>query len=158
MPELARRWMESGQVETFERIVREEATAWQAIAADRLEGFELKAHPASFHTWLTLPEPWRPTDFAREAERQGVIVTPAEAFAIGRDTVPFAVRLSLTGPMTRDDLVAGLDIVARLARNTPSALSIVIQDRRTVRRPLSGLSLPVPKRPCRAVRNRRVRP
>jgi len=126
MTEVARRFIVDGTVATFEKIVREEAMARQTIARERLSGLDLHSHPAGFHIWVTLPEPWRPGDFARECERQGVIVTPAEAFAIGRDTVPFAVRLSLTGPINRDDLLAGLDTVAALAHQVPPALSPVM--------------------------------
>ncbi len=126
MTELARRWMESGDVAAFEATVRKEAAARQAIARKQLEGLEFSAHPNGFHIWLTLPEPWRPTDFARAAERQGLIVTPAESFAIGRDTVPFAVRLSVTGPMTYEDLKTGLDIVATMARDAPPSIGVVV--------------------------------
>src|SRR5690606_8823028 len=113
------RWMEEGRVAHCEKAVREEAVARQEIAAERLAGCELQAHPASFHSWLTLPDPWRPAEFARAAEARGVMVTPAESFAIGRDPAPFAVRLSLTGAMTRDDLVAGLDALAGLVSAPP---------------------------------------
>jgi len=106
--------------------VRKEAAARQALARKHLEGLEFSAHPNGFHIWLTLPEPWRPTDFARAAERQGLIVTPAESFAIGRDTVPFAVRLSVTGPMTYEDLKTGLDIVATMARDAPPSIGVVV--------------------------------
>ena len=119
MSELARRWMEDGRVALSEAAVRQEATARQALAAERLGRWELTAHPASFHTWLTLPDPWRPSEFARAAEARGVMVTPAESFAIGRDPAPFAVRLSLTGAMTRDDLQAGLDALAGLLDSAP---------------------------------------
>ena len=126
MTELARRWMESGDVALFEATVREEARTRQALARKHLKGLEFNAHPNGFHIWLTLPEPWRPTDFARAAERQGLIVTPAESFAIGRDTVPFAVRLSITGPMTHEDLITGLDLVANMARDAPPSIGVVV--------------------------------
>jgi len=126
MAELARRWMADGRIAACGEAVRREAQARQAMAAERLAGHELGAHPASFHTWLTLPDPWRPADFARAAEARGVMVTPAESFAIGRDPAPFAVRLSLTGAMTRDDLAAGLDAVAGLLASPPEPYRAVI--------------------------------
>lgn len=126
MTELARRWMEGGAVPRFEAIVREETATRQAIARNHLAGLDYDAHPNGFHIWLTLPEPWRPTDFARAAERQGVVVTPAESFAIGRDTVPFAVRLSLTGPLTHEDLASGLDLIAGLTRDVPPSMGVVV--------------------------------
>ncbi len=55
-----------------------------------------------------------------------MVLTPAESFAIGRDTVPFAVRLSLTGPMTHEDLASGLDMVANLTRDVPPSIGVVV--------------------------------
>ena len=75
MTELAKRWINSGMVATFEKIVRDEACARQKIAKERLAGLEIQSHPAGFHVWVTLPEPWRSSDFSREAEKRGVIVT-----------------------------------------------------------------------------------
>lgn len=126
MSELARRWMEEGRVAESEKAVRQEAQARQAIAARRLARWETRAHPAAFHTWLTLPDPWRPTEFARAAEARGVMVSPAESFAIGRDPAPFAVRISLTGAMTRDDLSSGLDTLVGLLNGAPVLYSAVV--------------------------------
>lgn len=126
MSELARRWMEGGQVAASEKAVREEAMARQVIAAERLASWECHAHPAAFHTWLTLPDPWRPADFARAAESHGVMVTPAESFANGRDPAPFAVRLSLTGAMTREDLSTGLDTITGLLESAPVPYRAVV--------------------------------
>jgi len=126
MSELARRWMEEGRVAASEKAVREEAMARQVMAAKRLAAWEPEGHPAAFHAWLTLPDPWRPSDFARAAEGRGVMVTPAESFAIGRDPAPYAVRLSLTGAMTRDDLAAGLDTLADLLDSAPVPYRAVV--------------------------------
>ncbi len=126
MTECARRWMIDDRIAWSESLVRKEAMARQALAAERLVGHELQAHPASFHTWITLPDPWRPADFARAAEARGVLVTPAESFAIGRDPAPFAVRASLTGAMTRDDLAAGLDALAGLLESRPAPYRAVV--------------------------------
>jgi DNA-binding transcriptional MocR family regulator len=111
--------MASGRIAACEEAVRMEARRRQALAAERLAGLEMRANPDSFHVWLTLPDPWRPTEFARAAEARGVTVTPAESFAIGRDPAPFAARLSLTGARTHEDLARGLDVIAELARLPP---------------------------------------
>ena len=126
MSELARRWMEEGRVAESEKAVRAEAQARQVMAAARLAPWETRAHPAAFHTWLTLPDPWRPTEFSRAAESRGVMVSPAESFAIGRDPAPFAVRISLTGAMTRDDLTSGLDTLVGLLDGPPVPYSAVV--------------------------------
>ena len=54
------------------------------------------------------------------------MVTPAESFANGRDPAPFAVRLSLTGAMTREDLSTGLDTITGLLDSAPVPYRVVV--------------------------------
>ncbi|HEX2187502.1 MAG TPA: hypothetical protein VHG51_01330, partial [Longimicrobiaceae bacterium] len=57
------------------------------------------------------------SDFALAAARRGVLVTPGEAFATDRGTGAGAVRVSLTGTDTREELRAGLEALAALLRD-----------------------------------------
>ena len=66
------------------------------------------------HLWLQLPEPWRANDFATEARRRHVAVTPAESFAVGRNSTPHAVRICFGMPRTRDELQAGLETISKM--------------------------------------------
>ena len=45
-----------------------------------------------------------------------MLVTPAEAFGIGREQTPHAVRICVGAARSRETLARGLDTVAALAR------------------------------------------
>jgi len=119
MAEIASRLVRSGEAQRLAEAQRAEAIARQAMAVERLAGFELATHPASFHVWLTLPEPWRREEFAGQARRRGVGVASAEAFAVGRAPVPHAVRLAPVAARDRPSLDRALVTIANLLREPP---------------------------------------
>ena len=84
-----------------------------------LEGYRVACPPGSLHVWLHLPEPWRSADFAAEARRRGVGVTPAEAFAVGRSSLTHAVRICHGVPASREILDRALAVVTQLLQETP---------------------------------------
>jgi DNA-binding transcriptional MocR family regulator len=51
-----------------------------------------------------------------EMRARGVVVSPPEAFVVGRAPVPHAVRLCLGAPRTRADLDRALTAVAEALR------------------------------------------
>jgi DNA-binding transcriptional MocR family regulator len=125
MAELASQWIGDGTAERLATQFRLEARARQQIARSLLEGLSFQAAPAAFHLWLALPEHWSPTHFATESRRRGVVVTPAELFAISQPA-PRAVRLCLSAARDRDELRRALTVVADLARAKPELpMSIV---------------------------------
>jgi DNA-binding transcriptional MocR family regulator len=118
MVDLASRWIADGTGDRLATQYRNEAAARQTIARDMLRDFAYAAYPSGFQGWLTLPEHWAPAHFAAEARQRGVVLTPAEAFAVGKP-VPRAVRLCLAAARSRDELRRALTIVADLARAAP---------------------------------------
>ena len=126
MLEIASRWIEDETVRGLVAERRREAARRQARATSRLSGLSLLTHPESYHLWLRLPEPWRADEFAAQARGRGVLVTPAEVFAVGRSSAPHAVRLCLAAARSDDDLERGLDVVAELARSGPGPTAAVI--------------------------------
>jgi DNA-binding transcriptional MocR family regulator len=92
---------------------RADAMARQRLVAERLD---VRADPRSYHCWWELPPPWRADTFAAAAAREGIAVTPAAVFAVGK--APNAVRLALASPPL-DRLTAALDVLADIARATP---------------------------------------
>lgn len=119
MGEIAARLIRSGEAARLADAQRAEAKARQALAAARLAGFEFSTHPAAFHLWLTLPEPWRREEFTAQARQRRVGVAPAEAFAVGRAPVPHAVRLGLSAARDRAQLDRALAVIAELLREPP---------------------------------------
>jgi DNA-binding transcriptional MocR family regulator len=85
-----------------------------------LAGQKISAQPEAFHLWLELPEPWRREMFSAEARDRGVGVGSAEIFAVGRGSVPHAVRLCLQASASAAEVERGLDIVAGMLSERPS--------------------------------------
>ena len=112
--EVASRWIEDGTGMKILEGRRSEAVARLVIADRILDGHDISGAPGRIHVWLKLPEPWRANEFAAEARRRKVVVTPAETFAVGRTNPPHAVRICLGMPRTRQTLIAGLEILADL--------------------------------------------
>jgi DNA-binding transcriptional MocR family regulator len=123
---VASAWIRDGTADAILRARRGEARERQALARERLAGADVQAHPEAYYVWLCLPEPWRSDGFAAEAQARGVLVTPSEAFAVGRGAAPHAVRLCLGAARRRESLTRGLDRVAELLRGGTSAGAAVV--------------------------------
>ena len=93
---------------------KEELRRRQAIARTMLARFDLQSSETSTHAWLHLPEPWRASAFARSGRQRGVGMLPADAFTIGREPAPHAVRINLAAARSQTDLRRALGIVAEL--------------------------------------------
>ncbi len=117
--EIAARWIEDGTADEMLQAHRREADARLALAHEILGPWSPLGPPGAISIWLTLPEPWRSADFAAEAQRRSVIVTPAEACTVGRQTVTHAVKISLGPPRTRARLKEGLKRLAAILRAGP---------------------------------------
>jgi DNA-binding transcriptional MocR family regulator len=124
--EIAAGWIESGIAARVADEKREEARARQTIARRVLGPAAGPSDPASCHVWLTLPEPWRASDFVGRAHQSGVAVTASEAFVIGRAAAPHAVRVCLSTPRTRMELESGLHVLARLMRAAPATVPTLV--------------------------------
>lgn len=118
--ELASRWIEDGTADEILAARRREAAARRALALEILGRWTPQASPGAVMLWLPLPEPWRSSDFAAEAQRRGVVVTPAEVCAVGRHTVAHAVKVSLGPPRDRAELEEGLRRIAAVLEDGPS--------------------------------------
>ena len=116
MAALASSWIRDGTADAIVADRRREAVARQALLRTRLAGAEYDAHPFGYYAWLRLPEPWRSDGFVAEMRARGVVVSPPEAFVVGRAPVPHAVRLCLGAPRTRADLDRALTAVAEALR------------------------------------------
>jgi DNA-binding transcriptional MocR family regulator len=116
--EATTRWMADGIVAEIQRAKRADAARRQALVAQRLAGFTVRADPAAYHCWWELPASWRAETFVAAAARRGIAVTPAAAYAAGTGHAPSAVRLALATPPL-DTLAAALDVLAGLGRGAP---------------------------------------
>ena len=121
MAALASSWIRDGTADAIVAERRGEAAARQSLVRERLAEARFDAHPFGYYVWLHLPEPWRSDTFADELRARGVVVSPPEAFVVGRAPVPHAVRLCLGAPRTREDLDRGLTAVAEALRGAREA-------------------------------------
>lgn len=112
--EIARLWIEGGMGDRLAAERLADAHARQALAARYLAGQRITTKPSSFHLWLQLPEPWRASEFVALARRRGVLVTAPEAFVVGREEAPHAVRVCLSAVSTIERLETALGILSGL--------------------------------------------
>ncbi|GAS93818.1 transcriptional regulator [Mycolicibacterium canariasense] len=91
---IATRWLEDGTVAHLEAEKRADATLRQTIARDTLKPLSQLTHPASYFTWLPLPESARADRIAATLATQRISVSTAEPFAITTNP-PQALRLAL---------------------------------------------------------------
>lgn len=125
MARIASRWIEDGTADRLVAEKRAETGRRQALARRILTGQRYRTAPEAAHLWLELPEPWQAETFAAAARRRGVGVTPAAAFAAGRQ-VPRAVRICIGTPPSLAALERGLTRLAELLAAAPEAyLSVV---------------------------------
>jgi len=118
--EIATRWVLDGSAERILKSRQRESAARRELALDILGKWQPACPPGSIYLWMTLPEPWRSADFALEAQRRGVAVTPAEVCAIGRQTMEYGVKVCLGPPRDRAELADGLQRLATLIESAPA--------------------------------------
>lgn len=109
----AQRMMSDGTIAELAKSKRLDAHRRQALAAERLAGFEVQANRNCYHLWLTLPAHWRSQSFAAAAARRDIALTPSSTFAVTPGHAPNAVRLALATP-SMEQLDLGLHTLAAL--------------------------------------------
>lgn len=109
----AQRMMSDGTIAQLAKSKRLDARARQALAAERLAGFEVQANRNCYHLWLTLPAHWRSQSFVAAAARRDIALTPSSTFAATPGHAPNAVRLALATP-SMEQLDFGLHTLTAL--------------------------------------------
>ena len=124
--EIVSRWLVDGTADGIVAWHRDEAAARQILARQYLGRFHYTTHPAAYHVWLELPDPWRSGQFVSQARQRGVLIVPAETFVVGRNPAPHAVRVSLGGLDDRRAVERGLRILATLLAERPSLEQVAV--------------------------------
>jgi DNA-binding transcriptional MocR family regulator len=107
-------WIEDGVIAKLEIARRADFRTRRALAESILGDAIAPAHPAAPFCWVTMPAGRRADDGARSLADRGVLVSTAEAFAIGPPSQ--AVRLALATP-TLDALRSALALVEHELRS-----------------------------------------
>lgn len=124
---LAAELIRSGDARRISDAVRIETDARAQILRETLDApaGSLRTSPGSSVGWLTLPEPWRASDFVSLAEGVKVLITPAEVFAVGRAPAPHAVRIAFGNAPSVSEIEAGAAILRDLLRRDPTPVDAV---------------------------------
>ncbi len=109
--EIVARLIETGKSEAILKDKRAEAQKRNIVALKKLAQYDVASRPFGFFQWLKLPDGWQGRDFEMCAREAGVQVFCAEKFAVGSYQLPSAIRISLSGPDTIEELERGLDIL-----------------------------------------------
>lgn len=121
---LATQWILDGSAGGLMEGIRNEARLRHRMARDILAG-RYSGAGDGLHVWLELPAYWNSSQLAHAADREGIAVTPAEAFATGSASVN-AIRISLGSIKDRGRLQAGLQRLSQLLARRPEAFSTAV--------------------------------
>ncbi len=94
------------------------------IVANRLGRHDLCWQAGLPFVWLRLPNGWRASSFTRMAEDAGVLLRPADQYAMVHGRAPNAVRLAIAGDIARSELERGANALARLLVNPPTDMAV----------------------------------
>ena len=115
MTELGAQLVNSGEADTIRAKVRAEVTAREAIARSTFAGMDFASQPLSPFLWMKLPDPWLSGTFKSAALNESVLIDDEDEFKPGRsDQVFHRVRLGITVPTTREELVQAFSTLRRL--------------------------------------------
>jgi DNA-binding transcriptional MocR family regulator len=118
---LATRWILDGTADALLAAVRQESTERQRLAAAILPG-GFRTHPAAFHLWLQLPDPWTRSAFVGHMRATGIGIVASDAFAADGPP-PEAVRVCLGGPADRATVRTALEFMAHALAEAPEHAS-----------------------------------
>jgi DNA-binding transcriptional MocR family regulator len=114
----------TGAAETIRTRVKAEFATRLQVMVNRLGAFDLRWQPGVPFVWLHMPQGWRASAFTRAAEAEGVLVRPADEYALVGGRAPNAVRLAVAGNLPRETFDDAVEKLARLLRNPPAGLSV----------------------------------
>ncbi|SHK83920.1 PLP-dependent aminotransferase family protein [Desulforamulus aeronauticus] len=124
--EMVTKLIETGKSEAVLKDKRAEAHKRNELARKKLSQYTVLSRPYGFFQWLILPDGWQGRDFEICAREAGVQVFCAEKFAVGSCRFPPAIRISLSGPDTIEELEKGLDILKGLLLKGHEHQTIII--------------------------------
>lgn len=105
--DLVCRWLSNGAMQQVDEDIALELSARHRILQSVFPERQTCAIPG-FNCWITLPEHCPASELKQQLAEDGVFVRDAAFFRVGSYPLPNAIRISLTGPLSRDDLKQGL--------------------------------------------------
>ncbi len=118
--EVTSRLILDGEAEALIKAQRANAVSRQRLARSALKVHQTIADTHGLHLWLTLPKGWQAEAFRLVAEKNGVLVSEARAFAVDQSQAPEeAIRLCLSHEPDPERVWRGLNTVSRLLETPP---------------------------------------
>ncbi|WP_028225475.1 aminotransferase-like domain-containing protein [Paraburkholderia ferrariae] len=102
--------------------VRAEARLRMSISESAFAEFRDLAHVGPLFIWLKLPAYWHRAQFVEAARTRGVIVSPADIFAVDGERSENAIRIATGSAPNQSRLFDALQIIADIV-SAPGALS-----------------------------------
>ena len=124
--ELVTRLIKSGKADTILNNKREEARKRNRLAKKYLSEYDVASRDCGFFQWLLLPDKWQGREFELTLHQAGVQVFCAEKFVVGSSPFPSAIRISLSGPDTKEELERGLMIIKDLLKKGYQDQTIIL--------------------------------
>jgi DNA-binding transcriptional MocR family regulator len=116
---IATRWIEDGTADAILAFVRDEARARQRLAREILDEGSFRGDPLAFNIWMPLPPEWTRSAFVGQMRGTGIGVVASDMFIADSSPPPETVRLSLGGPISRENLRKVLTFVAHSLAQAP---------------------------------------
>lgn len=117
--EIVTRLMQSGEAARLRDAAQEVISARLAMAVEALSGQDISWQPGLSFLYLRLPVGWRASTFTRMAEDEGVLVRPADQYALVDGQAPNGVRIALAAGISEARFAGALARLARLLANPP---------------------------------------
>jgi DNA-binding transcriptional MocR family regulator len=114
----------SGAAYEIRSRVQTEFSERLQILVNHLGAFDLAWQPGVPFVWLRLPIGWRASGFVRAAEANGVLVRSADEYALVTGRAPNAVRIAISGAISRADFQGAMTTLAGLLARPPADLSV----------------------------------
>ncbi len=124
--EIVCRWIREGRTDVMLAERRAIDERRRQISLRELDGMDVDLPKGSLSAWLHLPDPWHASQFVSAAERDGVVLSAAHAFSIGRSRPPFAVRVCMGPPRTDERLVEALRRLKRILKEEDPTQSLAV--------------------------------
>ncbi len=110
---LVSRLIDDGELARIIRAKRADAARRQRLAREILQGLTVRAHPASYHLWLSLGPDRSADEICASLARDGIDTAPGRIFTPETACPPNALRLALGQERDETKLLAALREVAR---------------------------------------------
>ena len=116
--------LRSGAAREIRERVREANRSGVALAREAFAGQAFESRDEVPLIWLRMPRGWRASSFAAAAKARGVLVKPADLFALPDGRAPNAARIALNGAVDPAVHADALGRLAAILSETPMDLEI----------------------------------